>query len=33
MTLARTAARRFGTGNAQLARLLGVSPEDLNSVL
>ena len=33
MTLARTASRRFGSGNAQLARLLGVSPEDLNSVL
>lgn len=33
MTLSRTASRRFGAGSAQLARLLGVSPEDLNAVL
>lgn len=33
LSLARTAARRYGAGKKQLARLLGISPEMLENVL
>ena len=33
LSLARTLARRFGTGKNQLARLLGLSTDELSAVL